>query len=244
MDRKSGSPIAGLFIGLGLLGAGYFMANSFRDVKLANQNITIKGFAQKDVISDFAKWSGRISETGQTRQEAFTKLQSSKEAVYKFLKSKGIDEKNLEFSTVNIYPFMQTNEHGRITGEIAFFTGDVQVNFQSDDVEKVSQIAKDSEELINQGVGFTSEPPQYLYSKLDDVKVELLGDAAKDAKSRAEEITSKVDSDIGAVKFAQQGVFQITARNDTSISSSGMYDTTSIEKTVKAVVTLSFAIEN
>ncbi len=244
MDKTGNLTLAGLFIGLGVMGAGYFASKSLREIKLANQKITVKGYAQKDVLSDMAKWTGTITEQGISRQETYGKIQASKAKLIAFLDSKGIDKDVIGVSPIRMYPTFEVNEKGQQTGKVLYYTGDVFVDVQSNDVSLISSVAKDSEDLINQGLGFTSGQPMYLFSKLDDVKIELLGEAAKDAKARAEEITSQVDSDIGAVKSAQQGVFQITARNDTSVSSYGMYDTSSMEKTVKAVVTVSFATDD
>lgn len=240
-EKKSNPTLAGLFIGIGVLAAGYFMANSFRDVKLANQKITVKGYAEKDVTSDRAKWFGSINARGDTQQDAYAQIQVAKSRVTDFLEKKGLDQKDFSYSAIQVYPTYTIDDKGRSTGEINFYNTNVTVSYESDDVELVSKIAKESEELIKEGVSFSTGQPMYLFSKLDDLKIELLGKASKDAKERAEEITSRVGSDIGAVRSAQQGVFQITSKNDTSTSGYGMYDTSSIEKTVKAVVTISFA---
>ena len=48
---------------------------------------------------------------------------------------------------------------------------------------------------------------------------------------------------VGALIVAQHGVLQITERHSTDTSGCGVYDTATIEKTAKAVVTLEYAIE-
>jgi uncharacterized protein len=236
------SAVAGIFIGVGILGSGYFAANSFKEVKLANQMLTVKGFAEKDVVSDYAKWQGTITEIGQTRKEVYERLMASKQKLEGYLTSQNLEGVSLSFDQVSMYSVNKINDKGMGTNEIDHFNGSLTVHLESQNVESVTKISKDSEKLIQDGLNFESRSPQYLFSKLDEVKIELLGTAAKDAKDRASELSSKVGGDIGALRSAQQGVFQITRRNDTSTSGYGMYDTSSIDKTVKAVVTMSFAV--
>jgi hypothetical protein len=87
-----------------------------------------------------------------------------------------------------------------------------------------------------------SSPPQYYYTKIGDLKIEMLGEASKDAKERAERIASSTGNSIGSVKSARMGVLQITAADSTDVSDSGTYDTSTIEKDMTAVVNISFAV--
>jgi hypothetical protein len=97
--------------------------------------------------------------------------------------------------------------------------------------------------LINQGILLESMAPEYLYTKLGDLKIEMLAEAAKDAKRRAEQIAQSTDSSIGTVRTARMGVLQITAADSTDVSDSGMNDTSSLEKDITAVVNVGFAVD-
>ena len=70
----------------------------------------------------------------------------------------------------------------------------------------------------------------------------MLGEAAKDAKVRAEKIAASTGNSIGAVRSARMGVMQITAADSTEVSDAGISDTSSIDKDVTAVVNVSFAV--
>jgi hypothetical protein len=110
-------------------------------------------------------------------------------------------------------------------------------------VDKVAQIARQATELINQGILLESMPPEYHYTKLGELKIEMLSEAAKDAKERAKQIASSTGSDIGSVRSAKMGVMQITPADSNEVSDYGMNDTTALEKDITAVVNVSFAIE-
>ena len=71
----------------------------------------------------------------------------------------------------------------------------------------------------------------------------MVAEATKDAKARAEAIAGSTGNRIGSVQSAQTGVFQITSRNSTEVSNSGIYDTSSLEKDITAVVSVKFAMD-
>ncbi|MGH8472743.1 MAG: SIMPL domain-containing protein, partial [Gammaproteobacteria bacterium] len=91
-------------------------------------------------------------------------------------------------------------------------------------------------------VALSSQPPEYLYTKLADLRVALIEDATRDAKARAEAIAKSTGSSVGTVRQARIGVFQITPRFSTEISDYGMNDVSAVEKEVTAVVHVTFAL--
>jgi hypothetical protein len=113
---------------------------------------------------------------------------------------------------------------------------------QSSDVEGVTKVAQGSGEIINQGVIFSSQPLQYFYSKLSELKLDMLAQATQDAQSRASRIATSAGSKLGSLRSADMGVFQITPVNSTDLSDYGEYDTTSIQKQITAVVHATFSV--
>lgn len=109
-------------------------------------------------------------------------------------------------------------------------------------MELVTRISRESSELIKEGVEFNSSSPQYFYTKVNDLKIEMLGEATKDAKLRAEQLAINSGGKVGALRSAAQGVFQITTAYSTEVSDHGIYDTSTIEKSIKAVVTVQYSI--
>jgi hypothetical protein len=156
---------------------------------------------------------------------------------------KGIPENQITTSSISTTTLKKRDGEGNETSEITGYTLRQQVEVRSPDVDKISQIAREATELINQGILLESMPPQYLYTKLGDLKIEMLGEAAKDAKVRAERIAASTGNSIGTVRSARMGVMQITAADSTEVSDAGISDTSSIEKDVTAVVNISFAVD-
>jgi len=113
----------------------------------------------------------------------------------------------------------------------------------SKNVNLVKDISNDVTVLLQEGIEIFYSPPEFFYTKLNDLKIRMLGEATKDAKVRAEAMAKNSDSEIGKLKSARQGVFQITPVNSVDVSDYGEYDLSSIEKSIKAVVTVAFTIK-
>ena len=110
------------------------------------------------------------------------------------------------------------------------------------DASRVTALARASTDLIRQGIAFESYPPEYLYTRLADLKVEMLALATRDARARALEMAKNSGSRIGRLRSARMGVLQITPQHSTAISDYGINDTSSLLKDVTAVVSVSFEI--
>lgn len=133
--------------------------------------------------------------------------------------------------------------NGQMSNQVESYTLSQNIEIRSKDVEKVTQLSRGATELINQGVEFQSNPPQYFYTKIADLKVEMLTLATKDAFNRAQKIAENANSRLGILRSAKQGVFQITPRYSNDIADYGINDTSSLEKEITAVVNTSFTIE-
>ena len=97
--------------------------------------------------------------------------------------------------------------------------------------------------MIDQGIEFESGAPQYFYTQIDKLKIEMLAMATENAKQRAESMAKSTGNKIGLMRSAKMGVFQITPVTSTEVSDLGENDTTSLDKKVMAVVSVSFAIQ-
>ncbi|HJO08635.1 MAG TPA: SIMPL domain-containing protein, partial [Verrucomicrobiota bacterium] len=111
------------------------------------------------------------------------------------------------------------------------------------DVALTKRLAKESTQLIRNGIAFSSHSPSFYYTKLEDLKLDLLERAADNANLRAERLAKSSGNRVANIISASQGIFQITQPNSTETSSWGMYDTDSIENKVRAVVTMRYRTE-
>ncbi|MGD9590591.1 MAG: SIMPL domain-containing protein [Pyrinomonadaceae bacterium] len=241
-ERKNGYFNTGMALAVGLIISSLILGWSYRGSKKGDEAITVTGSAKRRITSDLVVWSAGVSAQAPQLADSYRQLADSIPRIKQYLQSKGIPEDQMTVSSISTMTLKRRDSDGNETAEITGYSLTQQIEVRSNDVQKVAQVAREATELINQGILIESTPPKYYYTKIGDLKVEMLGEAAKDAKDRAEKIASSTGNSIGAVRSARMGVLQITAADSTDVSDYGVYDTSTIEKDMTAVVNVSFAV--
>ena len=124
----------------------------------------------------------------------------------------------------------------------SFLRGAGAAEVRSSRVKEITDIVQKSSALLNEGIPLTAQPPQYLYAQLAKIRPDLLAEASRDAKTRGQSLVAAAGGRIGRLQSVSAGVFQITAPNSTDTSGGGVYDTSTIDKDVTAVVNLTFSM--
>jgi hypothetical protein len=97
-------------------------------------------------------------------------------------------------------------------------------------------------DLLKEGIFVIGGTPQYTYSGVSDGKIQILADAASNARKRADEVSLKAGGSVKDIRDIRQGVIQITTPDSTRVTSYGVHDTSTIMKDVSVVVTVEFGI--
>ncbi len=233
----------GAALAIGLIISSLIFGWFYSSSKKGDEAITVTGSAKRRITSDLVVWNAGISSQSGELQEAYRGLSENIPKIKQYLVQKGIPEEQMTVSSITTSTLKRQDANGNETSEISGYSLSQQIEVRSNDVGRISQIAREATELINQGILIESRAPQYYYTKIGDLKIEMLGEAAKDAKERAERIASSTGNSIGSVRSARMGVLQITAADSTEVSDYGTYDTGTIEKDITAVVNVSFAVD-
>ena len=233
----------GTALALGLIISSLILGWSYSRTKKGDEAINVTGSAKRRITSDLVVWSAGVSAQSPTLTEAYKQLAESTPRIKQYLLGKGIPEAQMTVSAITTTQQKGHDSSGNETSEIVGYALSQNVEVRSNDVAKIGQIARETTELINQGILVESAAPRYYYTAIGDLKIEMLGEAAKDAKERAERIAQSTGNSIGAVRSAKMGVLQITAADSTDVSDYGVYDTSTIEKDMTAVVNVSFAVD-
>ncbi|MFA5114779.1 MAG: SIMPL domain-containing protein [Candidatus Omnitrophota bacterium] len=242
--RNSQIIILGICIAAATIVSSVILSQGFLKVmKSSREVITVTGSAHKDIRSDYIVWKCSFAGVGADLGTAYRQLNRDLSRVKQYLDSKGVKEEEETISQISIITVYKKNDSGKDTNEILGYRLEQTVEIRSGEVDKITGISRQSSELINEGIEFVSGAPEYFYTKLDDLKIEMLASASKNAKQRAENMVKATGNRIGLMRSARMGVFQITPLNSTEVSDWGVNDTSSLEKKVIAVVSASFAIE-
>jgi hypothetical protein len=233
---------------LAVIIATVIVGGTFYKVKSLNDLISVTGSAQKSITSDVVKWQANFSRTvgASALRQGSAEIKSDLNAVLKFMKDSGVKEKDITVFPVAINPIYEQAE-GKYYygggGNISGYNLSQNIKVESDEVQKITELANNTGSLVDQGILFSSQPLEYYYSKVADLKVEMLAEATKDARARADKIAESAGSKLGSIRSASMGVMQITPVNSTDISDYGYYDTSSVEKQINAIVRASFSLK-
>jgi uncharacterized protein len=233
-------PLAAGIIGLSLLGTAAIGGQAYQAARATDGAISVTGSAQRRITSDQARWTVSLERSGglDGLKEGNAQLSTDLKSVLAYLakggySSTGVTVQPVSLSTLTNYGY---NEVPVPTG----FQLRQTIVVEGSDVAGITRLAAGSTELVNQGALLSTVSLEYVYTKLQDLRIEMLGEATANAKARAAEIAQQAGSRLGDLQEASTGVFQITPVNSTDISDYGSYDTTSIEKQITAVVRASF----
>lgn len=232
--------LAGLFLAAGLVLSSMLATTTWLKVK-NSQFITVKGSTRKDVSSDLVVWSGSFYVEAPTLLEAQKKLQDNRGLVGSFLGSQGITNQIFEPMNIEEIKASLKSADGWVTQRTTGYRLTQTVQVESIDVGRLDKL--DTTPLVEQGVIFSVNMPQFLYTKMAADKIDMLAEATKDARERAEQIAGQGGRSIAALHDAEMGVFQITPRHNGQTSDEGVNDTSSLDKTITAVVTVTFLLK-
>lgn len=210
--------------------------------------ITATGSASLDFESDMIVWRGNYSVHGDTPENAYSMIKKDGELVKKYLEENGVSEDEMIFSSVSISPSYTAtyDNEGRYVGDVGNGYDLTQsMTVSSSDLDKVEGISRDITKLIESGVVLESDPPEYYYSKLDEMKLDLISKATANAKERINLMAQGSGAQTDKLLNASLGVFQITAANSgtESYGYSGSFDTSSRLKTANITVRLNYSVK-
>lgn len=234
-------------IGLAFIIGLFIVARAYKYRSVNQDTIIVTGSAEKDFVSDLIVWNGSYSRKSLDLKSAYAQLKDDEKIIRDYLRSKGLSDTSMVFSSVNIIKEFnyKTDGNGRALGqEFSGYNLTQTVRIESGEVDKIAAISRQATELIQQGIEFTSSAPLYYYTKLTDIKMDLLARASADGKKRAEIIAENAGNSLGKLKKATLGVFQITGKNtDEDYSYGGTFNTSSRNKTGSITIRMEFAVD-
>src|ERR1039457_2137481 len=176
--------LAGLFLAVGLVLSSMLATTTWLKVK-NSQFITAKGSTRKNVKSDLVVWKGTFTTEAPTLQEAQQKLKANAVKVGQFLTGNSVS--NYIFKPISIEELKASIKDAdgwrqeRTTG----YRLTQSVRVESSDVDRLAPL--DTTPLVEQGVLFTTERPQFLYTKVAEEKIEMRSEerrVGKECRSR------------------------------------------------------------
>lgn len=204
-----------------------------------SDKISVTGLGEKEFVSDLIVWRGTLNVDSPSLVEGYKVLENQQAIVKNYLIEQGVSEEQIVFMFVTSYKNEKpTYSNGNYVG--SNFTGYhlmQEIKIESNDVDKVEAISRNISKLIAKGVNIDSQQPEYYYTKLEELKLEIIDAATSDALIRAEKIATKAGASLGELMSGKMGIFQIVGKNSNEdFSWGGAYNTSSKNK--KATITM------
>ncbi len=225
--------ILSLALGGGLMKVGSGFASRSSD------GITVTGSAKTTATADNAVWILNVSLSSPTVATAVKKVDADVEALSNYLTQGGVSADGLTLGAVSTFA-NEEYSNGNATGRILSYRASREVTVRSKDVQLISKLSQGIGSLLATGINANNYGPQYYISNLPELRPQLMAEAMKDAKVRAEALTKAVGGNIGSLVNVKAGPIQITTPDSTMTADFGAYDTSTIEKTVTATVSVTF----
>lgn len=240
-----------LVLPVALLAATWVAAGTWERVKTKPQqhSIQVTGSATRRIVSDLIQWSASIEVQNPDRSVAYRQLHEHVAQTVAYLEKLGIAKEHIGVSSVSVQQLQESEVTGSGEDRIERYvvTGyqlRQEINVSSPDVEIVAQASREVTQLLEHGISISSGRPEYHYTKLGDLKIEMLAAAAKDARARAQNIIEAAGGELGDLMGADMGVININPPNSRSSSWDGNNDTSTVDKDIITVVHATFELED
>ncbi|MFP5042426.1 SIMPL domain-containing protein [Parasediminibacterium sp. JCM 36343] len=234
------SSFPNLIIGLAIVIASILFANAYKYKFKSSEIISVTGIAEKNFTSDLIVWKASFERKTLLLKDAYTLIKKDEDEIRAYLKTKNVTPSETAFSSITITKEFSDNFDAKGNKINPTFTGyklSEDVSVESQQIDKIEKVSREVTQLVENGIEINSYEPSYYYTKLSDLKIDLLAKASADAKKRAETIAENSGSSLGKIRSAAMGVFQITGQNSNeAYSEGGTFNTSSINK--KATITI------
>lgn len=227
--------------------SSYIVGEAIKNRNNGQHLISVTGLGKTNFTSDLIVWSAVFNKRSKELKKGFSSLEKHKTKIKNYLIEKGVEESEIVFSSVDTYKNDNPNydKYGNPLGySFVDYSLNQKVTINSSKVKTIENISRDITELLNEGVNISSFAPSYYYTKIEELKIELISKATKNARLRAEKIAENAGANIDKVKKASMGVFQITGQNtQENYSWGGTFNITEKEKTALITIKLVYEIK-
>jgi hypothetical protein len=227
-------------VAAGLVGRA--LVESFR-IHHQEKRITVTGSATRRIRSDSIVWEASVRSRDAGMTAAYKKLATDMPVLMQFIKAHGVPDTEVTPSAASITEVHPRDQNGVYQeDQIVAYVAEQRVTVISSDIPKVEKISREVTELLDKGIYVHSEAPLYIYTNLAALKIQMLAEASRDARLRAEQIAQNTGASLGGLLSSKMGVMQINPAFSTEVSAEGNNDKTTLDKDVLGVVTASFAV--
>ena len=235
--------ITSLFLCVGIIGGAYFLGKGVENKGRPEGSIAVKGLGSQDFTADLIVLEGHFSVENDDLQLGFAESSRQKDELEAFLVDLGVPASEITFQAATYSELDRSlyNDTGKFIGYEPYFKLTQDFEIRSNDVTSVEKASRKISDVLDKGIRINMYSPRYYYTKLADLKHEMIKKATDDARDRAEIIATQSGGVLGELRDARMGVFQITGQySDEDYSWGGSFNTADKEKTATITINLTY----
>jgi uncharacterized protein len=234
---------------LGNAAAGWFIARGIHQWRANDRYASVKGIAERQVKADLAIWEIGYKITGDNLTQITNESLKNRKIITEFLIKNNFTANEIEPQRVEVLD-QYAREYGSNKPQHRYIINSG-VMLRTANVDLVRQVSQMSAELIQQGIVLMNKNeylpnPRYFFTKLDEIRPQLLEQATKSARLVAEQFAINSGSRLGSIRRASQGVFQILNIDSNAGQNYGSDNDQigNIDKIVRIVVSMDYMLKN
>ncbi|MEO1040309.1 MAG: SIMPL domain-containing protein [Pseudomonadota bacterium] len=230
--------IAALLIAGGLTAAGWFVGQGIVENRTADRFVTVKGLAERDVTADLAVWPITIVASGDGLEATQSEIETDIGALTAFLVDAGFDAGEIALGRIQVEDRVAMGYYDPNRAQARYLIRQP-LRVRSDKVELVERMSRRLGDVVRQGVVMQDwQGPSYIFSRLNDIKPEMLAEATANARDAAQQFADDSGAELAGIRTANQGVFVILPRDRVA----GASESDQVDKTVRVVATITYAL--
>jgi hypothetical protein len=233
-NNRNGMLIAAALLAIGIVIGGYLLGDGLRRARMADRAVTMRGLAERNVTADLATWTINFTAQGTELTTVQAEIERDTRTVIEFFNRADFPASAVTDAGGSVSQYYDSNR-----GENNV-TVNRRLQLRTNDVMRARRAYARQFDLIRSGVAVQEGSDiQYTFTRLNDVKPQMIAQATQDARRGAEQFARDSGTAVGGIRTATQGYFSIGARDgDENSSGSG-----SPFQKVRVVTTIEFYLD-
>lgn len=236
-SRLIPATVIGSLLALGLIGAGALVGQGVIHARAGDRTVTVRGLSERNVKADLAVLPLRFTASGDVLSEVQTRIDGDLALVRQFLTAQGYPADAVDLGRLEVAD-TRSREYAAQNGGPRFILAQT-VIVRTNDVARVQTTTRALNDLVRQGVVLQDfQGPSYVFTKLNDVRPQMIAEGTAAARTGAEQFTKDSGTPLGPIRQATQGSFEILPRDG-----AGGDEAASIDKKVRVVTTITYSLK-
>lgn len=229
--------ISAFILALGIAIAGIAISYGIYTFKSFDHYVSVKGLAEKNVKADQAIWRMQVNAADDDLNNVYQGINGAQNKMKAFLLKEGFNAADIQLDAIEVTDNRGVNY--QTSSNSKRYTAQASVTLNTPQVDKVVSEQQQISSLVQEGVVLNNSRVTYLFTKLNDIKPQMLDDATANAKLAAESFAHNSHSQLGGIRSASQGLFTISDAN----GSPSYEGNSSVNKIVRVVTSVDYFLK-